>query len=106
MPASIVFPMEALMAFVWDLIQQIQLHNTKSRAKSARKDAQTAELRARVAESRSRSAESRARDLENRVTELETEMTEMRTTMAVLLDRLERRFGETAPSLTGKSGSE
>ena len=29
------------MAFVWDLIQQIQLHNTKSRAKSARKDAQT-----------------------------------------------------------------
>ena len=51
------------MAFVWDLIQQIQLHNTKARTKSARKDAQTAELRARVAESRSRSAESRARDL-------------------------------------------
>lgn len=106
MLGSTIFPMEALMAFVWDLIQQIQLHNTKSRAKSARKDAQTAELRARVAESRSRSAESRARDLENRVTELESEMSEMRATMAVLLDRLERRFGEPAPNLTGKGSGD
>jgi len=91
------------MAFVWDLIQQIQLHNTKSRAKEAREDARSAELRARVAESKSRTAESRVRDLESRVDDLEAELSEMRTTMAVLLDRLERRFGEPAPALTGKS---
>jgi predicted RNase H-like nuclease (RuvC/YqgF family) len=81
------------MAFVWDLIQQIQLHNTKSSAKSAASKARSAEARAKVAESRSRSAESRARTLESRVTSLEDEMDEMRTTIAVLLDRLERRFG-------------
>jgi hypothetical protein len=37
------------------------------------------------------------------VDDLEAELSEMRTTMAVLLDRLERRFGEPAPALTGKS---
>jgi hypothetical protein len=81
------------MAFVWDLIQQIQLHNTKSRAKTAASKARNAEVRAKVAETRSRSAESRARSLESRITSLEDELDEMRTTMAVLLDRLERRFG-------------
>jgi hypothetical protein len=74
------------MAFVWDLIQQIQLHNTKSKAKSASSRAKTAQARAKA-------AESRARSLESRVDELEDEVSEMRATLAVLLDRLERRFG-------------
>ena len=81
------------MAFVWDLIQQIQLHGTKSRAKSAASKARSAEVRAKVAESRSKSADSRARSLESRVESLEDEVEGMRTTIAVLLDRLERRFG-------------
>lgn len=81
------------MAFVWDLIQQIQLRSTRSRAKSADSKARTAELRAKVAETRSKSAESRTRSLDLRLEALEEEVTEMRTTMAVLLDRLERRFG-------------
>jgi hypothetical protein len=46
-----------------------------------------------VAETRSKSAEERARSLGARVDSLEDEMEEMRTTIAVLLDRLERRFG-------------
>ena len=74
------------MAFVWDLIQQIQLHNTKSRAKSASSRAKTAQARAKA-------AEGRARSLELRLEELEEEVGHMRTTLAVLLDRLERRFG-------------
>jgi hypothetical protein len=82
------------MAFVWDLIQQIQLRNTKSRAKTAASKARTAELRAKVAETRSKSAESRSRSLELRLEALEDEMDQMRTTVAVLLDRLERRFGD------------
>lgn len=77
------------MAFVWDLIQQIQLHNTKSRAKSA-------SSRAKTAQSRAKAAETRARSLESRVAELEEEVGNMRTTLAVLLDRLERRFGPEA----------
>jgi hypothetical protein len=81
------------MAFVWDLIQQFQLHSTKSRAKTAASKARSAEVRARVAETRSRSAESRTRSLEARIESLEDELEEVRTTMAVLLDRLERRFG-------------
>jgi hypothetical protein len=80
------------MAFVWDLIQQIQLHNTKSRAKSASSTAKTAQSRAKA-------AESRARSLESRVAELEEEVGNMRTTLAVLLDRLERRFGPEAEKL-------
>jgi predicted nucleic acid-binding Zn-ribbon protein len=80
------------MAFVWDLIQQIQLHNTKSRAKSARATAKTAQSRARA-------AESRARSLETRLADLEEEVGSMRTTLAVLLDRLERRFGPEAEKL-------
>jgi hypothetical protein len=84
------------MAFVWDLIQQIQLHSTKSRAKSAASKARTAEVRSKVAETRSKSAESRTRSLESRIESLEDEMDEMRTTIAVLLDRLERRFGADA----------
>jgi hypothetical protein len=74
------------MAFVWDLIQQIQLHNTKSKARSATSTAKTAQTRARA-------AESRVRSLEARLEELEDEMGNMRSTLAVLLDRLERRFG-------------
>jgi hypothetical protein len=74
------------MAFVWDLIQQIQLHNTKSSAKSASAKAKTAQARAKA-------AEGRARSLELRLDELEDEVGHMRTTLAVLLDRLERRFG-------------
>jgi chromosome segregation ATPase len=74
------------MAFVWDLIQQIQLHNTKSRAKSATSTAKTAQTRAKA-------AESRVRSLESRLETLEDEMDNMRSTLAVLLDRLERRFG-------------
>ena len=74
------------MAFVWDLIQQIQLHNTKSRAKSASSTAKTAQSRARA-------AETRVRSLESRLEALEDEVGNMRSTLAVLLDRLERRFG-------------
>lgn len=74
------------MAFVWDLIQQIQLHNTKSKARSATSTAKTAQSRARA-------AESRARSLESRLEALEEEVGNMRSTLAVLLDRLERRFG-------------
>jgi hypothetical protein len=74
------------MAFVWDLIQQIQLHNTKSRARSATSTAKTAQTRAKA-------AENRVRTLESRLEELEDEVGHMRSTLAVLLDRLERRFG-------------
>jgi polyhydroxyalkanoate synthesis regulator phasin len=74
------------MAFVWDLIQQIQLHNTKSKAKSATSTARTAQTRAKA-------AESRVRSLESRLEQLEDEVGNMRSTLAVLLDRLERRFG-------------
>ena len=77
------------MAFVWDLIQQIQLHNTKSKARSATSTAKTAQSRARA-------AESRARSLESRLEALEDEVGNMRSTLAVLLDRLERRFGPEA----------
>ena len=77
------------MAFVWDLIQQFQLHSTKSRAKSADSKAKNATVRAKAAENRTRS-------LEHRIEALEDELGEMRATMAVLLDRLERRFGSEA----------
>lgn len=77
------------MAFVWDLIQQIQLHNTKSRARTASSTAKTAQSRAKA-------AESRARSLESRLDALEEEVGSMRSTLAVLLDRLERRFGPDA----------
>ncbi|HWB42438.1 MAG TPA: hypothetical protein VG500_14350 [Gemmatimonadales bacterium] len=77
------------MAFVWDLIQQIQLHNTKSKAKAASSSAKSAQSRAKA-------AETRARSLEARLSELEDEVGNMRTTLAVLLDRLERRFGPEA----------
>jgi hypothetical protein len=80
------------MAFVWDLIQQIQLRNTKSSAKAASSTAKSAQARAKA-------AESRARSLETRVAELEDEVGHMRTTFAVLLDRLERRFGPDAEKL-------
>ena len=74
------------MAFVWDLIQQIQLHNTKSKATWASSTARTAQTRAKA-------AEGRVRSLESRLEALEDEVGSMRTTLAVLLDRLERRFG-------------
>jgi chromosome segregation ATPase len=80
------------MAFVWDLIQQIQLRNTKSRARSASAKAKTAQARAKA-------AEGRARSLEARMDELEDEVGHVRTTLAVLLDRLERRFGPEAEKL-------
>jgi polyhydroxyalkanoate synthesis regulator phasin len=80
------------MAFVWDLIQQIQLRNTKAKAKSANATAKTAQARAKA-------AEGRARSLEARVDELEDEVGHMRATLAVLLDRLERRFGSEAEKL-------
>ena len=80
------------MAFVWDLIQQIQLRNTKSRAKAASSKAKTAQARAKK-------AESHARSLEARLDDLEDEVVHMRTTLAVLLDRLERRFGPEAETL-------
>ena len=80
------------MAFVWDLIQQIQLRNTKSSAKSAGAKAKTAQARAKA-------AEGRARSLEARMDELEEEVGHMRSTLAVLLDRLERRFGPEAEKL-------
>ena len=80
------------MAFVWDLIQQIQLHNTKSKAKAATSKAKTATARAKA-------AEGRARSLEARMAELEDEVGNMRATHAVLLDRLERRFGPDAEKL-------
>jgi polyhydroxyalkanoate synthesis regulator phasin len=81
------------MAFVWDLIQQIQLHNTKSKAKSATSTAKTAQTRAKA-------AESRVRSLESRMEALEDEVGSMRSTLAVLLDRLERRFGPEAEKST------
>ena len=74
------------MAFVWDLIQQIQLRNTKSAAKSATSTAKSAQARAKA-------AEGRARSLELRLEELEDEVGHMRQMLAILLDRLERRFG-------------
>jgi hypothetical protein len=77
------------MAFVWDLIQQFQLHNTKSKAKSATSTARTAQTRAKA-------AESRVRSMESRLEALEDEVGNMRSTLAVLLDRLERRFGPEA----------
>jgi len=80
------------MAFVWDLIQQIQLRNTKAKANSASATAKTAQARAKA-------AEGRARSLEARVDELEDEVGHMRGTLAVLLDRLERRFGSEAEKL-------
>lgn len=80
------------MAFVWDLIQQIQLRNTKSRAKAAGAKAKTATARAKA-------AEGRARTLEARLDDLEDEVGHIRTTLAVLLDRLERRFGPDAEKL-------
>lgn len=80
------------MAFVWDLIQQIQLHNTKSKAKSASSTAKTAQSRAKA-------AETRARSLESRLDALEDEVGNMRATLAVLLDRLERRFGPEAEKI-------
>ena len=80
------------MAFVWDLIQQIQLRNTKSRAKAASSKAKTAQARAKK-------AESHARSLEARLDDLEDEVVHMRTTLAVMLDRLERRFGPEAEKL-------
>ena len=81
------------MAFVWDLIQQIQLHKTMSRAKSATSTAKTAQSRARA-------AETRVRSLESRLEELEEEVGNMRSTLAVLLDRLERRFGPDTERVT------
>ena len=86
------------MAFVWDLIQQIQLHNTKSRSKDAKDRAKTAETRARSAETRARKAEVRARTLEERLLDVEQDLDEMRVMMGVLLERLERRLGEGAAS--------
>jgi uncharacterized protein YceH (UPF0502 family) len=80
------------MAFVWDLIQQIQLRNTKSKAKAAG-------AKAKHAQARAKAAEGRARSLEARMEELEDEVANMRTTLAVLLDRLERRFGPEADQL-------
>jgi chromosome segregation ATPase len=80
------------MAFVWDLIQQIQLRNTKSKVKAATSKAKTATARAKA-------AEGRARSLEARLDELEDEVGHMRSTLAVLLDRLERRFGPEAEKL-------
>jgi hypothetical protein len=89
------------MAFVWDLLQQLQLNRTKARVTSAQTAAKSAAHRAKVADTRSKSTESRARDLEIRVQELERDMIEIRTTFAVLLDRLERRFGADAEQLLG-----
>ena len=82
------------MAFVWDLIQQIQLHNTKSRTKDAKERAKTAESRARSAETRARKAEVRARTLEERLLDVEQDVDELRVMMGVLLERLERKLGE------------
>jgi hypothetical protein len=84
------------MAFVWDLIQPIQLRNTKSKVKAATSKAKTATARAKAAEGRARSLEAR---LEARLDELEDEVGHMRSTLAVLLDRLERRFGPEAEKL-------
>ena len=84
------------MAFVWDLIQQIQLHNTKSRSKDAKAKAKTAEARARTAETRARKAEVHARTLEERLLDVEQDVDELRVMMGVLLERLERRLGEKA----------
>lgn len=74
------------MAFVWDLIQQIQLRKTKSSVRSAT-------ARAKTAQARAKAAEGRARSLEARMDDLEEEVGHMRATLAVLLDRLERRLG-------------
>ncbi len=81
------------MAFVWDLIQQIQLRNTKSSARSASSTARSAQTKAKA-------AESRVRSLESRLEALEEEMGSVRSTLAVLLDRLERRFGPETEKLT------
>lgn len=82
------------MAFVWDLIQQIQLHNNKSRARTAKDRARTAETRAKAADTRARKAEIHARTLEERLLDVEQDVDEMRVMMGVLLERLERRMGD------------
>ncbi len=93
------------MAFVWDLLQQLQLRNTKARAKAAKSAAKHAEFRSKVADTRSKSVEAHARDLAVRVDELEREMIEVRTTFAILLDRLQRRFGTDAETLLDTSAA-
>src|SRR3954468_12341448 len=87
------------MPLVWDLLQQFQLRNAKSRARTAKETAKAASFRSKVADTRSRSAEAHVRDLEIRVDELEREMIDVRTTVAILRDRLERRFGPEAVTL-------
>lgn len=81
------------MAFVWDLIQQIQLRNTKSSAKAASSTARSAQTKAKA-------AESKVRSLEARLEALEEEVGSMRSTLAILLDRLERRFGPETETIT------
>ena len=54
------------MGFLWDLIQQGQISETKTAAET----------------------------LEKRVAELEGQMADMRRIMRILLERLEQRFGE------------
>jgi hypothetical protein len=93
------------MTRVGDLLQQFQLHNVKARARSAKATAQKAEFRSKLADTRSKSAEAHMRNLEVRIDELEREMVAVRTTFAILLDRLERRFGTEAEELLGTSGT-
>jgi uncharacterized protein YceH (UPF0502 family) len=92
------------MPLVWDLLQQFQLRNTKSRSRAAMATAKQAAFRSKLADTRSRSAEAHTRDLEVRVDELEREIIEVRTTFAILLDRLERRFGPEVAALLEASG--
>src|SRR4051794_29883000 len=92
------------MTRVWDLLQQFQLHNAKTRARAAKSTAKKAEFRSKLADTRSKAAEAHTRALELRIDELEREMIEVRTTFAILLDRLERRFGAKAEELLDTSG--
>lgn len=75
------------MAFLWDLIQQFQLHGSRKQAKQA-------ERAAKRAQRQTRSLESQVETLGERLDELEHDLAEMHTAMTVLLDRLERRLGE------------
>jgi hypothetical protein len=82
------------MAFVWDLIQQMQLRSTRSKARSAEKRSKTSEARARSAEAKSLSTAAKMRSLEERLEGVELDVDEIRVMIGALLERLEQRLGD------------
>jgi hypothetical protein len=83
------------MAFVWDLIQQMQLRSTRSKARSAEKRSKASEARSRSAEAKSLSTAAKMRSMEERLEGLELDVDEIRLMIGALLERLEQRLGDT-----------